>query len=94
LRCIASSLAIQLGEASRWHAPQAAVRPDVVVVRALDRHCHLGLMQGLEPATVQVLVTELAVDALDVAVLHRAPQLHQGVADAMRLRTDHECPAR
>ena len=86
-------LAMQLGEASRWHAPQAAVRSDLVVVRSPGRHGHPGLVQGLEPALVQVLVTELAVEALDVAVLHRAPRLDQDVANAVRLRPGHECPA-
>lgn len=76
-------LAMQLGEASRWHASQAAVRPDLVVVGSPDRHGHPGLMQCLEPALVQVLATELAVEALDEAVLHGAPRLDQGVADAM-----------
>jgi len=38
---------MQLGETSRWHASQAAVRPDLVVVRSPDRHGHPGLMQGL-----------------------------------------------
>ena len=84
---------MQLGEASRWHAPQAAVRPDFVVVRAPDGHGCSGLMQGLEPALVEVLIAELAIEALDVAVLHRAPWLDQDVADAMRLRPGHECPA-
>lgn len=58
MSCIASALAMQLGEASRWNASQASVRHDLVVVRSPDRHGHPGLMQGLEPALVQVLVTE------------------------------------
>ncbi|MDT4843859.1 hypothetical protein FQZ97_777970 [compost metagenome] len=77
---------MQLGEASRWHAPQAAVRPDFVVVRAPDGHGCSGLMQGLEPALVEVFIAELAIEALDVAVLHRAPGLDQDVADAVHLR--------
>ena len=63
---------MQLGETSRRHAPQAAVRPDLVVVRSPERHCHPGLMRSLEPALVQMLITEHAVEALDVAVLHVA----------------------
>ena len=55
---------MQLGETSGWHAAQAAGWPDLVAVRSPDRHGHPGLMQGLEPALVQVLVTELAVEAL------------------------------
>ena len=69
------------------------MRSDLVVVRSPDRHGHPGLMQGLEPALVQVLVPELAVEALDVAVLHGAPRLDQDVANAMRLRPGHEGPA-
>ena len=85
---------MQLGQAGRGHAPHAAVRPDLVVVRApSSRHGHLGLMQGLEPAFVQMLVTKLAVEALDVAVLHGAPWLDQGVPDAVGLRLGHECTA-
>lgn len=84
---------MQLGETSRWHASQVAVRPDFVVVRAPDRHGHPGVVQGLEPALVQMLVTELAVEALDVAVLHLAPRLDQDVANAVRLRPGHECPS-
>ena len=84
---------MQLGEASRWHATQAAVRPDLVVVRAPCGHGHPGLVQGLEPALVQMLVTELAIEALDVAVLHGTPWLDQDVANAVGLRPGHECPA-
>ena len=37
-----------------------------------------------------VLVTELAVEALDVAMLHRPPRLDQDVVDAAGLRPGHE----
>lgn len=47
-------------------------------------------MQCLQPALVQVLVPELAVEALDLAILHGAPRLDQDVANAMRLRPGHE----
>ena len=93
LSCIASALAMQLGEPSRWHASQAAVRSDLVVVRSQDRHGCSGLVQALKPALVEVLVAELAIEARDVAVLHRAPRLDQDVASAMRLRPGHEGPA-
>ena len=62
-------LAMQLGELRWWHAPTAAVRPDLVVVLAPSLDGCLGLMQVLEPLLVQALVPELAVEALDVAVL-------------------------
>lgn len=52
-----------------------------------------GLVQGLEPALVQMLVTELAIEVLDVAVLHGTPWLDQDVANAAGLRPGHECPA-
>ncbi len=81
---------MQLSEASRSHASQAAVRPDLVVVRSPDRHGHPGLMQCLQPALVQVLVPELAVEALDLAILHGAPRLDQDVANAPRLRPGRE----
>ncbi len=44
-------------------------------------------------AVGQVFVTELAVETLDVAVLHRTPWLDQDMANAMRLRLGHERPA-
>lgn len=59
----------------------------------VELHRHPGLLQGLEPALVQVLIAELPVEALDVAVLHRAPRLDQDVANAMGLCPSHECPA-
>jgi hypothetical protein len=46
-------------------------------------------MQVLEPALVQVLVAKLAVEALDVAVLHRAPRLDQDMADTVCLCSGH-----
>ena len=84
---------MQLGESSRWDAPQAAVRPDLVVVLSPDGYGRTRLVQGLKPALVRVLVTELAVEALDVAVLHRTPRLDQDVANAVCLRPGHEGPA-
>ncbi|OBQ32273.1 MAG: hypothetical protein AN487_22680, partial [Anabaena sp. CRKS33] len=39
------------------------------------------------------LVTELAVKALDIAVLHGAPWLNQDVTNAVRLCPCHERPA-
>ena len=93
LSCIASALAMQLGKTSRWYAAQAAVWSDFVVVRAPDGHGCSGLVQGLKPALVEVLVAELASEALDVAVLHRAAWLNQNVANAVGLSPGHECSA-
>jgi hypothetical protein len=84
---------MQLGESSRWYAPQAAVRPDFVVVRAPERCGRAGLVQGLEPALVQVLNAELAVEAFDEAALHRVPRLDQNVPDAVGLRPPNESSA-
>lgn len=69
------------------------MRPDLVVLLESGGYGHRGLMQCLEPALVQVLVAKLAVEALDVGVLHMAPGLDQDVADAVRLRLRHECAA-
>lgn len=74
---------MQLGEASRRHASQAAVRHHFVVVRAPASRCHPGLVQGLEPALVEVFVTKLTVEALNVAVLHWTPRLDQDMASSM-----------
>lgn len=46
---------------------------------------------SLEPAFVEVLATSLAVEARDVAALHRMPRLDQDVADTVRRDPDHEC---
>lgn len=74
---------MQFGIASRWLASGAAVRPGFVVVSSPDHHDHPGIKEGLEPALVQVLAAEIAVEALDVAVLYRAPRLDEDVADTM-----------
>ncbi len=42
---------------------------------------------------VQAFVPELAVETLNVAVLHRAPRLNENVADAVGLRPCHESAA-
>ena len=66
---------------------------DFVVVRAPDGHGCSGLVQGLKPALIEVLVAELAIEAFDVAVLHRAAWLNQNVANAVGLSPGHECSA-
>lgn len=77
-------------ELSRWYSAQAAVRPDFVVVCAPLSDALSGLWQGLKPLLVQALVTKLAIEALDEAVLHGPPWLNQDVAHAMRRCPSHE----
>ena len=90
MSCIASALAMQLGEFGRRYAAQATVRPDLVMVLAPDANGGSGLVQRLEPMLVQALVPELAVEALDVAVLHRPPGLDEDVPNAVGLCPGHE----
>jgi hypothetical protein len=47
-------------------------------------------MQGLKSVLVQALVSELAVEALDISVLHWSPPLDQDMPDAVCLRPSHE----
>jgi len=53
-----------------WGAITAAVRSHLVVILPPDCKRVAGLVQSLEPVFVQALVPELAVETLDVAVLH------------------------
>jgi hypothetical protein len=76
-------LAMLLGEASGWYSANAAVWPDLVVVAPPGGDLGSRLVQALEPVLVQTLVAELAVEALDVAVLHGSPWLDQDVFDAV-----------
>jgi len=50
-------------------------------------------MQVLEQALVEAPFAGFAIEALEATVLHWAPRLDQHVADAMRLRPGHGCPA-
>ncbi len=68
-----------LGKLRRGYAPQAAVRPDLVVVLAPNRGSPSCFVQRLKPVLIEVLVTELAVKALDIAVLHGPAGLDQDV---------------
>lgn len=74
----------------RKDAPQAAVRRHFVVVLPLCPNRRARLRQALEPVLVQALVAELAVEALDVAVLHRSSLLDQDIPHAMGLRLGDE----
>src|SRR4051812_37248894 len=77
----------------RWrNAAKAAVGPDLVVVLPPDSDRGTSLMQRLEPVLVQAFVAELAVEALDVAVLHWPSRLDQNVPNAVCLRPRHESP--
>jgi hypothetical protein len=69
-RCIGSILPMQRGELGGRHLPVTAVRPDRVVVLPPGGNRGPGLRQRLESMVVQAFVPELAVEALDVAVLH------------------------
>jgi len=66
------------------------VRPDLVVVLPPDSDGGSGLVQRLEPVLVQTLITKLAVEALNIAVLHWPPWFDQDVPNAMALRPGHE----
>lgn len=47
------------------------MQPDLVVVLPPGANDLSGLQAGFKPVLVEVFVPELAVEALDVAVLHR-----------------------
>src|ERR1700712_1507211 len=85
---------MQLSELRWWHSLATAVRPDLFVVLAPERDGRSGLLQRLEPLFVQALVPELAVEALDVAVLHGPSRLDQDVADCVGVGPAHEGTAR
>jgi hypothetical protein len=42
------------------------------------------LWQALKPLLIQAFVSELSIETLDVAVLHRSARLNQNVANAMQ----------
>ena len=75
LRCIGSMLPMQRGELGGRHSAATAVRPDLVVVLPPGSDGGPCLRQRLEPMLVQAFVPELAVEALDVAILHRPARL-------------------
>src|SRR5690606_10797597 len=80
------------GELGGRDAATAAVRPDLVVVPSPLADHFASLRQRGEPVLVEALVAELAVEALDVAVLHRAARLDQQVFDAVVLRPGDKDP--
>ena len=60
-----------------WHPLATAVGPDLVVVLPPGGDDRPGLGHGFEPVLVETLVAELAVETLDVAVLHRLAGLDE-----------------
>ena len=82
-----------LRELSRGNPTQAAVGPDFVVVLPPFSNALPGLGQTQEPLLVQALVPELAVETLDVAVLHGPAWLRQDVPHAVCAGPGHEGPA-
>ena len=58
--------------------------PDFVVVLAPFSNAISGLLQALKPLLMQAFVSELSIETLDVAVLHRPARLNQNVANAMQ----------
>ena len=81
---------MQLGDSCRRHTSDAAVRPDLVVVLPPIGDSKASLVQCLEPLLIWALVPELAVEALDVAVLNRLTGLDWDVLDAMPVRPGHK----
>ncbi len=58
--------------------------PDFVVVFAPFSNAIPGLWQALNPLLFQAFVSELSIEALDVAVLRRPARLNQNVANPVR----------
>lgn len=73
------------GELGGRDAAATAVRSDLIVVPPPFADHLAGLGERGEPVLVQALVAELAVEALDVAVLHGAARLDQQMRDAVLL---------
>ena len=69
------------GEVRGRDSPDAAVRPQLVVVASPP--CALGssLCQTGEPVLVQTFISDAPIEALDVSVLRRATRLDQDVFD-------------
>ncbi len=61
------------------------MRPDLVVVGAPERNDGSGLVQRFEPVVIEALVAELAIEALNVAILHRLAGFNQVMFDAVGL---------
>ena len=79
-------MVVELGEIRRRHSLATAVRPDFVVVLVPELDGRSGLLERLGPLFIWALVPELAVEALDVAVLYGPSRLDRDVTDAGALR--------
>lgn len=90
---VACLLTQLLGIPGRRYPANAAVRPNLVVVPTPCGNLGACLAQALEPVLIEALVAELAVEALDVAVLHGTPWLDENVADMVLLGPGDEGPA-
>lgn len=78
------------GEQRRWGAATTTVRTNLVVVPPPIGDYLASLGQRCEPVLVEAFIAELAVEALDVAVLHGLAGFDQDVFDAMLLRPGDE----
>jgi len=58
--------------------------PDFVVVLAPFSNAISGLRQALKPLLIQAFVSELSIETLDVAVLHRPARLNQNVVNPVQ----------
>ena len=74
---------MQCRELGRRHPFTAAMRPDLIEVLPPSGNDGSSLWQGLKPMIVQALVTELAVETFDIAVLRRPAWFDQVMANAM-----------
>lgn len=91
---VACLLTQLLGIPGRRYPANAAVRPNLVVVPTPCGNLGACLAQALEPVLIEALVAELAVEALDVAVLHGTPWLYEDVADVTKGAVQHHFPTR
>ena len=84
---------MKVGELGRWNSSNAAMGSDLVVVLFPDRGRIPCLLQCFEPTLIKVFIPKLAVETLDIAVLHWATRWNQDVTNAMCLCPCHEHPA-
>jgi len=84
---------MKVGELSRWNPSNTAMWPDLILILFPDRGRIPCLLQCFEPALIEALIPKLAVETLDVAVLHGAIRLNQDVANPIPLCPCHEHPA-
>ncbi len=76
---------------SKRNASQQAVRPDLVVVLTALSNLLANLVYRLEPLFVEAFIAELAVEALDVAVLHGPAELNPAVSHRSHLYKPEPC---